>query len=191
MPVFRRILFVPHVTRLPMFPTLESHHVATVVLALAGCWFDLRTRRIPNALTLGGALVGFGFSIVVHGPAGAATSLTGWLAGLALFVPFFALGGMGAGDVKLLGSFGAWLGPRDTLWTALFALIAGGVLAIVWGAATGYLRTALHNVRLLLSHWRVMGIRPLPELTLEHARGPRLPYALALFAGVVLALWFR
>ena len=64
-----------------------------------------------------------------------AFAAAGWATGLALFVPLYALGGMGAGDVKLLGAIGAWLGPMGAVWTGLYGAIAGGVLALavaVW-----------------------------------------------------------
>jgi prepilin peptidase CpaA len=115
----------------------------------------------------------------------------GWALGLALFLPMFLLGGMGAGDVKLLACLGAWLGPQETFWMAIYAMIAGGVMAIGVALATGYTRQAVSNVWRLLKYWRVMGVRPLPELTLATARGPRLPYAIPIAAGAVAAIWMR
>ena len=58
-------------------------------------------------------------------------------AGIVLFLPFFLLRGMGAGDVKLLAALGAWLGPMQTIWLALFTSIAGGVMALVIATSTG------------------------------------------------------
>ena len=110
-------------------------------------------------------------------------------AGLALFFPLFALGGLGAGDVKLLGAFGAWLGAGDVIGVALFSALAGAVLAIVTAVATGYVRQALRNVWGLLCFWRVMGIKPMPELTLEYSAGPRLAYAVPMLTGLVTKLW--
>jgi len=71
----------------------------------------------------------------------------------------------------------------------LYTGVAGGVMAIVVAVASGYLRRALSNVYLLLAHWRVAGIRALPELTLETSDGPRLAYAIPIFAGTVVAIW--
>jgi prepilin peptidase CpaA len=170
--------------------SLEARDVAVVVGA-AACWFDLRTRRIPNLLTFGAALAGVAYSTFAHGAAGLLMSVGGWLLGCALFLPFFMLGGMGAGDVKLIAAIGAWLGPISVFWVALYAMIAGGVMAVGLALATGYLRQALSNLSLLLMHWRVVGIRPLSEITLAHSRGPRLPYALPITAGTVVALWLR
>jgi prepilin peptidase CpaA len=164
-----------------------------VVLILGGiaCVCDLRTRRIPNLLTFGGAAFAVVYSLVVSGTAGLVTSVGGWITGLALFLPMFALGGMGAGDVKLAACLGAWLGPLATLFVALYAALAGGVMAVGLALATGYFRQAMRNVWLLLAHWRVVGLRPLPELTLEGSRGPRLPFAVPIAIGAVAAIWLK
>jgi prepilin peptidase CpaA len=106
-----------------------------------------------------------------------------------MFLPLFLVGGMGAGDVKLLAAFGAWLGPTGTLWAVLWTALAGGVLALVVGAAHGYLREAFRNLGAMLFLWRTVGPSPIPGMTLGDARGPRLAYAVPISAGAVLALW--
>ena len=65
----------------------------------------------------------------------------------------------------------------------------GLLLAIAVSLASGYLREALTNVWLLLTHWRVHGLRPLPELTIHQARGPKLAYGLAIFTGTMVSVW--
>jgi prepilin peptidase CpaA len=160
-------------------------------LAMVACGCDLRTRRIPQFLTLGGATAGLAFHLVNSGWTAAALSFAGWSIGIAIFVIPFALGGLGAGDVKLLGALGAWLGPGNVIWLALYAGVAGAILAILFSLATGYLPQALANVRLLLTHWRVNGVRPLPELTLEHGRTPRMAYAVPILAGTMVTLWLH
>ena len=164
-----------------------------VVLILGGlaCVCDLRTRRIPNLLTFGGAALALAYSVWMSGFGGLLTSVGGWAVGCALFLPMFVLGGMGAGDVKLAACLGAWLGPMPAVFVALYSAIAGGVMALVVALATGYFKQAVGNVWLLLAHWRVVGVRPLPELTLETARGPRLPFALPILAGAMAAMWLK
>jgi prepilin peptidase CpaA len=164
--------------------------VAALAVASVACWTDLRTRRIPNALTFGAAGAGLAFHAFVSG-SGPLTGVAGWLTGVLLFSPLFLLRGMGAGDLKLLGALGAWLGPFMAVRIGLWSALAGGVLAIVVALAHGYAGQALHNVRLLLSHWRVMGIRPLDSLTLDKGTGPRLAYAVPLMVGLMVALWMR
>ncbi|HVC34467.1 MAG TPA: prepilin peptidase [Chloroflexota bacterium] len=101
-----------------------------VVLLIAGAATDLRSRRIPNAITLGGALLGFVVNVALHQQQGALSSLGGWALGVALLAIPFILGGMGAGDVKLLALAGAWGGPAFALYTFLCGAIVGGIIAV-------------------------------------------------------------
>ncbi len=169
----------------------SPQNVAVVVIGVLACITDFRSRRIPNVLTFGAsaaAIVFFGFT---NGWAGSLWSLAGWAVGCGLFLPWFLLGGMGAGDVKLLAALGAWVGPATAVWVALYAGIAGGVLAVVVSLYGGGLTKVLSNVWGLLMFWRVMGVQPHPELTLRTGQGPRLPYAFPITAGAVVVLWLR
>src|SRR5438046_2379916 len=109
---------------------MPTNQVVVLVLAGLACVTDLRTRRIPNLLTFGGAALAVPYWLAVSGPAGLITSVGGWLTGCALFFPLFALGGMGAGDVKLAACLGAWIGPTSSLYIALYSALAGGVMAL-------------------------------------------------------------
>jgi len=169
--------------------TLSS--VAAVSIAAIACGIDLRTRRIPNALTVGGAAAALVYRLATGGSAGALDAVEGWFVGLALLLVPYALGGMGAGDVKLLAALGAWLGPAETLWLGIYTNVAAGLMALAVAMAHGYLRQAWDNIWLLLSHWRVVGLRPLPELTLAGGRGPRLAYAAPILVGMVATIWLR
>jgi prepilin peptidase CpaA len=164
---------------------------AVLVLCAAACYTDVTTRRIPNSLTFGAAAVALVFHLVTGGPTALLSSAGGWLLGVALFAPFFILGGMGAGDVKLLAAIGAWLGPEAVAWTALYASLAGGALAIVVAVSAGYLRQALTNLWVLVGYWRVAGFKSFPELTLRSSSSPRLAYAIPVSAGAMITLWLR
>jgi len=166
------------------------HLVALSVASLA-CVFDLRTRRIPNWLTLGSAAAALAYHLTTGGLDGLEGSAVGWLVGSALLIVPYALGGMGGGDVKLVGALGAWLGPRDVFWLAMYTGMVGAIAAVAVSAWQGYLRQALNNVRLMLMHWRVNGLRPVPELTLETSGGPRLAYAVPILAGTAVMVWLR
>jgi prepilin peptidase CpaA len=162
----------------------------TVICAIA-CVFDLRSQRLPNWLTLGAAAAGLAFHGFMRGGPAMLESVAGLAVGFGLFFPLFVLGGMGAGDVKLMAALGAWLGPAGAAWTALYAALAGGVMAVIVAIARGYLRTALGNVWTLIGFWRFAGIRPLDGVTLATSKSPRLPYALPITVGLFATLWFH
>jgi prepilin peptidase CpaA len=164
---------------------------AAVVTALVACSTDIRSRRIPNLLTLGSALLAIAARLLLDGPYGAAQGLAGWLVGILLLLPLFALRGLGGGDVKLLGAFGAWVGAPLVVWSGLYGVLAGGVLAMILGLWHGALRTTFANISLLLTHWRVAGISPVDGLTLETSRSLRLAYAIPLTCGLMAALWLK
>ena len=166
-------------------------YLAAIAVAVVAAVWDLKTRRIPNILTFGAALG----AIVVHaylsGLAGAGWAVAGWFVGVAFFLPFFALGGMGAGDVKLLAALGAWLGPGLAVWLALFSLIAGGVIGVAVALGYGYLTQAFANISWMFQFWRSEGPRPVPQVTLATHNGPRLAYAVPVLAGLVVTLWLK
>jgi prepilin peptidase CpaA len=168
---------------------LESvPELAALAVSLAGCFTDLRTRRIPNRLTFPAAAAALAFHLVVNGPQAAAMGLAGWFVGVLFFAPFFIVGGLGAGDLKLVGAVGAWLGPWPALWVALYTAIAGGVLAILVALVRGYARTAFANLRFIMTSWR-LGVASVPGMTLEESTAPKLAYALPIAVGTGLTIW--
>jgi prepilin peptidase CpaA len=98
---------------------------------------------------------------------------------------------MGGGDVKLVAALGAWLGPSHAFWVAIYAGLAGGVLAVCLAITQGYLKTALSNVAAMLGYWTTVGLRAVPGFTLESSKSPRLAYAIPILAGTVMSLWLR
>jgi prepilin peptidase CpaA len=170
---------------------MTALQISVAALVSIACVSDVRTRRIPNALTFSAAIAGLIFHAATGGWTGAGWSVAGWLVGALLFFPIFALRGMGAGDVKLLAAVGAWLGPGQIVLVALLTSIAGGAIGLGVALSHRYLKTAVRNVWTLLTHWRVAGVQPLPELTLEGTRGPRLAYAVPIAIGTMVTLWLR
>jgi prepilin peptidase CpaA len=168
---------------------INPAYIASLTIASIACVTDLRTRRIPNFLTFGSALAGLVYQLATGGIDGLGQAALGWLVGVAIFSFPFALGGLGGGDVKLLGALGAWLGPGNALWLALYTGAAGGAMAVVVSLTNGYFRTAMQNIKLLLNHWQVAGIAALPAITLEHSGGPKLAYAFPILTGLVATIW--
>jgi prepilin peptidase CpaA len=170
----------------PLFSVSPSGVVgASAFLAGLGaaCVSDVRARRIPNATVLALATAGVAFSLLTAGVArGSVASVSGLLTGLALWFPLFALGAMGAGDVKLFAASAAWLGPERALMGSLYAALAGGVLAVAWLVRT-------NGVGLTAARLGNGGVAPIrPRLDPRSAR--TIPYGVALAIGAACAAWF-
>lgn len=151
-------------------------------LAIA-CWTDLRDRRIPNGLAALVAAVGVGGAALGWvPPLDARAAVLGLALGAALWLPFYAMGMLGAGDVKLFAAAAAWLGPMPTLRAAALTAVAGGVLAAVALLATDGPRLAAARVARALHDPRVLRLDVGPRMA-------HLPYALAIAAGVLATLW--
>lgn len=98
---------------------------------------DLRSRRIPNRVNVTILIVGLAARAALGGIAGAAWGAAGAALGLALLLVPFQARWIGAGDVKLVAAIGAWLGPMGILWTTLFGLAAGGLVALAIAVTGG------------------------------------------------------
>lgn len=170
---------------------MDVFQILATLVALVAVVCDLRTRRIPNILTFGAAVLAIALHAYFGGWTGAGIALLGWIVGAAFFFPLFALGGMGAGDVKLLAALGACLGPAVTIWLALFSAIAGGAMGLIVSVMSGYLTQAIVNILWMFRFWRASGPKPVPEVTLATHKGPRLAYALPVFAGLMVTLWLQ
>jgi prepilin peptidase CpaA len=106
-----------------------------VLLGCAASIDDLRRRAIANWINVAGLAAGLAYHTANGGLAGLARSAGGAALGFGVFLVFYCLGGMGAGDVKLSAAFGAVLGPSGILLAALLAAPIGAAMAaagILW-----------------------------------------------------------
>jgi prepilin peptidase CpaA len=149
--------------------------------------FDVRSHRIPNWLVVIGLVVGIGYHGLMPQGAGVGYALQGAGIGLGLFLPLYLLRAMGAGDVKLMGMVGAFLGPSSVLAAILATLIVGGILAIGVALWKGVLGRTFANIRFILMHAAVTASSGTPP-TLEAScvSSGKLPYAVAIAGGTFL-----
>jgi len=109
----------------------ETWHVwlLAVVLVVAAV-IDGWRLKVPNWITFPLAIGGWIFSFVYFGWPGLGWSLVGTAVGLGLLLPAYAVGGMGAGDVKLLAGVGAWIWGTNTFLAFCLSAVFGGVIAV-------------------------------------------------------------
>ena len=104
--------------------------IPAIVLALIAGWTDWRTRRIPNWLTVSGAIAGIAINSLLHGWTGAKSAALGMLLGLGLLLPFVLIRSLGAGDMKLVGAVGACFGPQRLITVLIAAVFVEGLMAL-------------------------------------------------------------
>ena len=163
--------------------------VLLVIIAGTAVVTDIRSHRISNALCLFG--IGAGFALHLSG-AGFATALVqgmgGLLIGAAFLLPLYLLGGMAAGDIKLMAAIGCIVGVPSAVVAALYSLTSGALL----GLAYMVLRGGLPEIR--ERYWQAFSVF---IRTFRFALAPpkpgavsqsRFPYAVAIAVGSLLAV---
>lgn len=165
--------------------TIQVALAVTVALAAVT---DIQRQRVPNWLTLSATVVALTLHTVSGGSTGLLFSAAGLACGFALLIGFYAAGGMGAGDVKLLATVGAFVGATQVLWVFLFAAIAGGlyalgVLLVTMINRSGGVNTARElrsGIRtFVLTGGNVQSLRP------SFGSYPKLRYAVVIALGVI------
>jgi prepilin peptidase CpaA len=171
-------------------PHISAIRALVAVLVIAAAATDLRSRRIPNWLTLAGVCAGLLVNWTLSGWAGLRTSLSGMMLGFGVYFVLYLLRAMGAGDVKLMAAVGAIVGPAD--WFAIFiaTAIAGGVLAVVLMVHSGRVFQTLQNTFFIvgeLVHLRAPFTRR-KDLDVKNPNALRMPHGVAIAAGTVACL---
>ena len=159
---------------------------ALIALLLSAAVIDCRTLRIPNWLTVGGMVYGLLYSASHATSVGAGlwTSLLGLATGLALLLPLYLLRVLGAGDVKLMGAMGAFLGAQAMPLATVFVLATGGIAAVLYAVSRRATTPFLHNLRFVTwslltpgsGAWRPSAAASMPSIG-------RLPYGVSICVG--------
>jgi prepilin peptidase CpaA len=161
----------------------------SLLCATLSAVYDVRSRRIPNFITLPSIALGLLLHAVCGGWRELATAAAGGLICGLIFFVFYLAGGMGAGDVKLITATGCIAGLSLIGHLLIFTALAGGVMSIGLALYRRQLVETWHNMHALAVHHRIMGLTPHPQFNISNERTLRLPYALAIAAGSGFSLW--
>lgn len=163
----------------------------TLVVLVIATFTDLRSRRIPNWLVLPFLVIGIGVSAWLHGWRGVGHSLEGIALGGILFGILSVLGGMGMGDVKLCAAIGAWIGPGQLIVALVLTGMVGGIMALCWAAAGGFLGELFKGTGDLLFGIGKKGLKADPKFTLSNPLARKMPYAPAIAIGTLVSFFAR
>ncbi len=149
------------------------------ILFISAIITDLKSRSIYNAQTYTGIVLGLLLGFSATGWNGLMMSFTGCLVGFFLLFFIYILGGIGAGDVKLLAAIGALKGTEFVLWTMFYTALVGGIMAlsiIIW---QGTFRQTIKSCFQIIRHPVQTGKEP--------EKHQYLPYGVAISLGCLWA----
>lgn len=147
--------------------------------------YDLVSHRLPNNFLLLGLIFAFVWQAFSSGWDGIATVFWGGVAGLSLFLPFYVLGGMAAGDVKLMAVIGGFLGAAGAVRAGACSLMVGSILGVL------YLLFKGQFARFVVRYWAMVVTRSLIRADESDAARHRFPYALAIAIGTLLSFFWN
>jgi len=160
------------------------------LLAATAGWQDWRTRRIPNWLTVPGLVLGILLNSISGGWSGTKNSLFGAGLGLGLLLPFVLIRSLGAGDWKLVGAVGSFVGRDGLIVVLMMTIMVAGVMALILVIWKHRFRQTMRNILRTLLGFFTFHL-PGPELTLDNPEALKIPFGVAVAIAVFLYLAAR
>jgi prepilin peptidase CpaA len=146
---------------------------------------DLKKRIIYNKVIFPALFAAFGLHAALEGWSGLGQSLMGFTVGLCILLIPYLLGGMGAGDVKLLALVGALKGTWFVLAASFYMALLGALIAI---AVVLFQKGLRQRIQFLM--YVLLGIRfGLQIQWREHFTSGTYPYGVAIAGGAALCLF--
>jgi len=160
-----------------------------VLLAVWAGWLDWRSRRIPIWLTVPALLLGVALNTIVWRLPGTRAGLQGAGLALALLLPFVVLRGLGAGDWKLMGALGAFLGPHKLLVVLLGTILIAGLMAVVEMVRRRRVKQTLANLAVLIHAFVTFRLTPQRgTINLDNPDLMTLPFGVAAAAATIICV---
>jgi prepilin peptidase CpaA len=159
--------------------------IPAMLVALGAGILDWRDRRIPNWLTVSGAVVGVAVNTILYRWPGLKAALLGTAVGLGLLLPFVLVRSLGAGDWKLAGALGACLGWQQLLSVLMGTILVAGVMALAVVIWKGRLKQTLVNIAHMLGALFTLRM-PGSAVSLDDPQSTKIPFGVAMALTVVL-----
>lgn len=172
-------------------PPPPAIRILLSLIVIPAAALDLKTRRIPNWLSLSGVLLGVALRTFLGEWDGLWVSLEGLGLAFAIYFVLYLLHGMGAGDVKLMAAVGAVAGPGGWILILILTCLAGAVAGLLIVAAKGRFRRTFENILVILISLRhgQLPYKENPQLDVRSGEGLRLPHAVMIAFGTFVAIW--
>lgn len=160
--------------------------ITLTAVALIAVGTDLAFNKIYNPLTLFALLAGFTIHWFDGGSSGALLSLAAAILAGLIFLPFYALGGMAAGDIKLMAGCAAVIGWPHGILAAGLSLVCGTLLGVFYYCIRGGAKELIARYSTSIRYLLKIGQAYLPTAPPDSVARTRIPYALAIASGCLI-----
>ena len=170
-----------------MFQTSDYFLIILLLSILSiSAIIDFRTQKIPNLITIPALIIALLYHFFTNGIDGLIFSLLGLATGIGLLIIPYMLGGMGAGDAKLMGAVGAVLGSKSVFVAFLLTALVGGIYALITIALhrkqfKGFFKKQLITLKLF-----ILTRKFIPDAVEENSKKPKLCYGVAIALGTFI-----
>ena len=151
---------------------------ALTLVGWAG-WLDWRIRKIPNWLTVPALFVGIVLSGIVGKWPGLRASLEGAGICLGILLPLVLARGLGAGDWKLMGALGSFLGPHSVIIVLFGTVLIAGIMSVVEVVRQRKVRETLRNLWTLFVAYSTFHVNNVQAITLDNPGLLKIPFGVA------------
>jgi prepilin peptidase CpaA len=156
-----------------------------VAVAVAAAVIDTRSRRIPNRLTYTAMVGGMVLQSAFFGWRGLLSSVAGGLVFGGIFLLFYMVRAMGAGDVKLAAALGCVIGLSETPRVLMATAICGGIFALLRMIFSGKILATIRSTFSVVWFHANRGVNTHPTVNLDNPKADRMPYGVAFAAGTI------
>jgi prepilin peptidase CpaA len=163
--------------------------ILTLALTLFAALLDWRSRRIPNWLTVPALLLGVVVHTYLAGWHGALFALEGAGLALILLFPPVLIRALGAGDWKLMGAVGAFMGPVLILFIFFGSIFVAGLMAMVQMMLTHRVVETFRNMIVLVRGFFSFGLKAHPQISLDNPKSLKLPFGVAVAVATLICSW--
>lgn len=160
--------------------------IVTLLVTFVAAGVDWRSRRIPNWLTVPGLVSAVTLHAVLGGWHGALFAAEGAGLALLLLLPLVLMRALGAGDWKLMGVVGAFLGPILFLFVLFGSILTAGLMAMVQMMRARRAADTFRNLIVLIRGFVVFGVKPNPQISLDNPKLLKLPFGIAVAAATLI-----
>jgi prepilin peptidase CpaA len=163
----------------------EAIWIFVITLTLVAGLVDFHTRKIPNLITIPGMVAGITLRTAMSGWPGAKVAVEGAALALALLLPLVLLRALGAGDWKLMGAVGAFVGPVIFLFVLFGSIMVSGLMATFEMIRTKRVRETFQNIFVLVRGFMSFGLRTRSEISLDNPKLLKVPFGVAVAVSTV------